>query len=196
MSDAQNVSTAKPKVGGAAYTAPFGTTLPTNAITKLDPVFKSLGYISEDGLTNTNSPDSDSIKAWGGATVAVVDKGKEDTFQYTLIEVLNIDVLKEIYGEDNVKGDLATGISIDAGSDPYEPHVLVFDMILKGGVLKRIVVPSATISEVGDIAYTDEDAIGFETTITATPDATGKSHHDYMQNSKGEDTAPTEEKGE
>ena len=35
MSNVANVSTAKPKVGGAIYSAPLGTTLPTDAITEL-----------------------------------------------------------------------------------------------------------------------------------------------------------------
>jgi len=192
MSDTQNVSTAKPKIEGAIYTAPLGTTLPTDAITKLAAEFKGLGYISEDGLVNTNTPDSDSIKAWGGDTVAVVQKGKEDTFQYTLIEAMNVDVLKEIYGTDNVTGNLETGISIESNSQEYEPHILIFDMILKGGVLKRIVIPNGTISEVGDITYGDEDAVGYETTLTASPDKPGNSHYEYIQ----KPTTPTEEKGE
>ena len=46
MSNVANVSTAKPKVGGAIYSAPLGTTLPVDATTALDVAFKSLGYIS------------------------------------------------------------------------------------------------------------------------------------------------------
>src|SRR5690625_806086 len=139
MSNAQNVSTAKPKVGGAVYSAPLGTTLPVDAATELDAAFKSLGYISEDGLTNENTPESENIKAWGGDTVASVQTGKDDTFTYTLIESTNVDVLKEVYGQDNVSGTLETGITIKANSKEHEEHWLVIDMLLKGGNLKRII---------------------------------------------------------
>lgn len=181
MSDTQNVSTAKPKIGGAIYSAPLGTKLPTDAITAADAAFKALGYISEDGLTNSNSPDSDSIKAWGGDTVSTTQKGKEDSFSYTLIEALNIDVLKEVYGKDNVEGTLDTGISVKANSKEFEPHSLIIDMILKGDVLKRIVIPNGTISEIGDISYVDDDAIGYETTLIASPDEDGNNHYEYMK---------------
>ena len=58
MAQVENVTTAKPKIDGAIYSAPKGTTLPIDAKTALDAAFKPLGYVSEDGLTNSNSPSS------------------------------------------------------------------------------------------------------------------------------------------
>ncbi|WP_125767358.1 phage tail tube protein [Lapidilactobacillus wuchangensis] len=191
MADAKNVSTAKPRVGGAAFTAPLGTKLPIDAVDTLDPAFKELGYISEDGLVNTNTPSSETIKAWGGDVVDSVETEKEDTFKYTLIEALNIAVLKEIYGEDNVTGDLKTVVKIKANAIPLQAHVLVFDMILKDGIVKRIVVPMGKVSEVGDITYADGDALGYETTLTAIPDDTKNTHYEYIQ--KPQADAGTEE---
>lgn len=188
MSNAQNVSTAKPQVGGAVYSAPLDTTLPTDAITELDTAFKSLGYISEDGLTNENTPENENIVAWGGETVASVQTSKEDTFSYTVIESLNIDVLKAVYGADNVTGDLETGIKIKANNKEHEEHCLVIDMILNGGILKRIVIPSGKLSEVGEIEYKDDEAVGYELTIQAIPDKEGNTHYEYIQKPKGNES--------
>lgn len=181
MADSKNVSYGKPKVGGAISVAPLGTTLPTDAVTALNVAFKSLGYVSEDGLNNGISSDTESIQAWGGDTVLSTNKGKEDTFQFNLIEILNLDVLKTVFGSTNVTGTLDTGITIKVNSKPLEEQVIVVDMVLKNAV-KRIVIPDAKVIEVSEITYKDDEAVGYEVKVMAyASDAEGNTHFEYIK---------------
>lgn len=181
MTTAANVSAGKPKIGGAIYTAPVGTPLPTDTTTALDSAFKSLGYVSDEGLTNGTELEVEKIKAWGGDTVLVIQKSKEDTFKYTLIEAKNKDVLGYVYGESNVTGDIDTGLTIKVNNADVPERSIVIDMILRSNTAKRIVIPSCKISEVEDIVYSDEDPIGYGTTVDCTPDAEGNTHYEYIK---------------
>ena len=148
---ASYASTGKPKVAGAIWAAPVGTTLPTTPDGALDNAFEALGYVSEDGVTNDNTPETENIRAWGGDVVLTPVTGRDDSFSFTLIEVLNLAVLKLIYGEENVTGALSTGITISVNNKQLENHSIVIDMILTDDGVKRIVIPSAAVAEVAHV---------------------------------------------
>lgn len=176
-----NVSVGKPATGGAVWRAAAGTTLPTDATTALDAAFKCLGYISDDGVTNENSPESDDVKAWGGDTVQTIQTEKTDTFSFTMIEALNVEVLKAVYGSANVSGTLAEGLTVRANSTEAEEGVWVI-MTRRNNVTHRIVIPNGKISEIGEITYKDDEVVGFNVTLTALPGSDGDTHKEYFQN--------------
>ena len=180
MNTAVNVTAGKPNPAGAISIAPVGTPLPTNTQDTLNAAFKSLGYVSEDGLVNTTNLEVEKIKAWGGDTVLVIQSSKEDTFKYTLIEVKNVEVLKHIYGADNVTGTLETGLTIKVNNTDVDEVSIVVDMIMRDNTAKRIVIPSCKVSAVGDINYKDNEAVGYETTVDCTPDSSGNTHYEYL----------------
>ena len=185
--NASNVSAGKPKVGGAIFTAPLGTQLPTDAISDLSAEWVNVGYISEDGVTNSNSPETDGIKAWGGDIVYNALTEKDDTWQFTMIEITNEEVLKVVYGSENVSGDLANGITVKANNSEQEERAYIIDMVLRGKHLKRVVIARGQVTEVGDVTYKDDDVVGYETTISAHPDeAIGyDTHREYIITAEG-----------
>lgn len=178
--NASNVSAGKPKVTGSIFVAPIGTDLPTNASEALAEAFKGMGYVSDAGVVNGTALETTKIKAWGGDTVLVIQTGKDDTFKFTLIEVKNDNVLKFVYGEDNVIGSLATGLTVKANSKETPEVAIVIDMILSDNTAKRTVIPTAKVTAVDDITYADNSVVGYGTTVSCTPDEDGNTHYEYM----------------
>lgn len=190
MPDKAKVSAGKPKIGGYAFKAPLGTTLPTTALETLDSAFKDAGYISEDGLVNAKTRGTSEIKDWGGETVLNPQTSKTDTFQVTFIEAMNTDMLEAFQGDGNVSGDVNTGLTIRENSDELSNYVWVFEMELNGGYWKRIVIPDAKITETGEVTYKSDEAIAYNGTITAyaSDDIEGDTHREYIQKIPSSDT--------
>lgn len=178
MANVAYVSAAKPKLGGAISYAPTTTTLPTDATTALDAAFVNVGYISEDGVTQGITRDSEEIKAWGGDTVMTSQTDFAETFNFTLYEILNVDVRKAMFGADNVSGALSTGITTLINSTELPAQAWVFDIVYNGAI-SRIVVPYGKVSEVGEVVYADGEPVGYEMTITALPDTSGNCSYEY-----------------
>lgn len=174
------VTAGKPATGGALHVGATTAQLPTATGTALTG-FTALGYISEEGLTNTNTMTSEDKKAWGGDIVLSTQTEKPDKFTCTLIDALDINVLKEIYGASNVSGSLSAGIVVNANSKELPARAWVVDMVMRDGVAKRIVIPNGKISELGEIKYADNDTVGYQITITASPDGDGNTHYEYIK---------------
>lgn len=180
--DATKVSVGKPKVAGAIYRAPLGTALPTDVQTELSAAYKTLGYISEDGVTNSQARTSSEIKAWGGTIIMTTQTDKTDTFKFIAVESLNDEVQKMTFGETNVSTDGNGMTTVRANANELEAAVYIIELALNGA-FRRIVIPNAKVSATGDIVYKDSDVIGYDTTLTALPYAgyDGDTHREFTQ---------------
>ena len=180
--NAANVSTGKPKVGGAIFVAPKGTALPVDATTPLIAAFVNLGYASEDGLVNGTETDTNDIPAWGGDTVLSVQTSYKETFTVNLIETKEA-VLAQYYGPDNVSVDGSGNITVKHNSKTLPEQVAVVEVVLADGRVKRTVIPAAQISDrSGEITYTDGDAIAYPIVWNAKPHSAwdGDTARDYI----------------
>ena len=182
MADVTQVTAGKPKVGGHIFRAPIGTALPTDATTALNEAFIDMGYASEDGMTNNNSPESTTINAWGGTPVLVIQESKEDNFGLTFISAENLEVQKMVYGATNVSGSsFSTGVSVTANAKELEEYSYVIEMIARGNIAHRVVLPKAKPTEIGEITYSDTEALGYEVTLGCAADAAGNTHYEYWK---------------
>ena len=175
---AANVTTGKRRTAGGIYRAPVGTTLPTDASTSLAASFKNVGYISEDGYTNTLTKNVNDIKEWGGETVDSEIQDQKEEFKFKMISSLNTDARKAVYGDANVS-ESSGAITTIVKAGVFGDGVWVIDEAVKGGRLMRTVIPNGKITSIGDIPHKGTEAIGFDVTLTAMYDSTvgGTSKH-------------------
>lgn len=151
-------------VGLTSATAPTLTTSPLTG-------FNDLGYVSDAGVTETRSRDTNDIRAWqGGALVRTLVTSGTLTYQFTLLET-KLETIKLYYGVSSVTQTAAEGSFVMIPTATGGRQSFVIDVV-DGAELIRTYVPQGEVSEVGDKVYVNSEAIGYEVTITAYPDVT------------------------
>ena len=159
-------------VTGGAYVAPEGTTLPTDATTALNAAFEEVGYISEEGVSQSISEDVTDLKAWqNGDVVRKIQTGHDLTYSFTMIETSDV-TLATYYG------NYAAGtVEIDGTQLPHKSWVIE---VADGDDDLRIVIPDGQITERGDLVFQNGDAVGYQITITCFPDDSGVKAYQYV----------------
>lgn len=157
-----------PKVKGVIHWAPLGTALPTTASETLAAAFKSLGGISDAGVTKTQGRDVTKVKDYGGDVIATPQSDYSNTFKVTFVESTNLEVLKAVFGSGNVT-ETANGFIVDENSDPLPKSVFVTDHLLGADGLRRQIAAIAQPTSVGDVVYVHNDIVKYEVTFEAFP---------------------------
>lgn len=160
---AENVRVA---VTGAVMVGPTSAPAPTDADTP-PTGFDDLGYISEDGITETRERSTDQLRAWQNADV-LREVVTEASISYTFRMVeTKAETIALYYGSDvdPLTGSVAIVPARTGGRKSF-----IIDVI-DGTEFIRIYIPSGEVTEVGDQVYASGEAIGYEVTITAYPDS-------------------------
>ena len=170
-------------VTGAIKHAPLGTTLPTlSSISKtgvqLDSAFTGNEYVSEDGLTLTPNISTTDIKDWSGAVVRKVLESFDGQLAWTMIST-NEEAMKTAFGTANVTANAATGnhgtqTRTALGAELPERQEFVF-LMKDGDARIVIVVPEGQVTEVGEVTFASNAAVGWNVTLSCYPDSSGKS---------------------
>lgn len=155
-------------VTGAVSIAPVASTAPVSASASLAVAFKDLGYVSDDGVTETRDRSTDQIKAWQNADVVrTVITESSLTYKATFIETNAVTVGMFYAGTVTPADGSIVVIPATTGGR----HAFVIDVV-DGTNLIRTYIPQGEITEVGDVVYQSGSPVGYEVTISAYPDST------------------------
>jgi len=184
MADSGNIWAATiPADGAAVYAAPLGTALPTSATASLNAAFVDLGWVSEDGVTNSISREVTKHRAWGGEVVKVTQDNYTETVRLTLLES-SAEVLSVVYGDDNVTESGDT-ITVEHSRLMLGRQSFVIDFI-DGDRAGRIVVREGQVTELGDVVYVHRDLTRYEITVDVfKPEAAANAVVAYFDYSAG-----------
>src|SRR5690606_29492691 len=125
---------------------------------------------------------------WGGDIVKVVQSEFSVTYSFTFYESINADVLKAVYGDDNVASTAADTThgnqhAIQVKSDQLPRGPWLFE-VKDGDARIRIHVPVGQITTVGEVTYSDESVIGYPVTVEAFADSNGVQAYTYIDDGK------------
>lgn len=173
---------AKPvNVTGGIKFAPIGTATPTDPTSVLNAAFKELGYVTEDGLKLSHDASDDKIKVWGGVTIRTIRSDYSATITGTLLSTLDVDVLKTVFGDNQVQqksGFIAIKHTADIA--PEKVYIIETKDASTGG-RKRYVVPKGQITVSGDVNLSHKEITGFEVTIEALADKDGVCYWEFVE---------------
>lgn len=152
-------------VDGAVRVAPLLTTAPT-AIDAAWTGSNDLGYISDEGIVESNPITTEKKRAWqNNAVVRTVTTEGESTFAFTMIQT-SAAALKEYYGiaDADIDEDEGSFVSNPGVENPRRSYVLD---IIDGDELIRKYIPDGQVTEKGDISYLSGELVSYPVTLTA-----------------------------
>lgn len=169
---ANTASNVRVGVTGAVYYAALGTTLPST-LTASVSAFTELGYVNEDGITESQPVDNTDVNAWqNGDIVRTIQSSHDLTYQFMLLETSTA-TQSFFYG-----GDPLTATPYKITGEQLDHHAMVID-VLDGSNKRRICIPDGQVVERGDVVYSGNDPVGYEVTVRCFPDSSGTKAYVY-----------------
>lgn len=177
-----NVSTGKGVKGGYIFSAPVTSPLPTDIETPLDEAYECLGFISEDGYTESLSEDSNDMMDMNGDLMDSSGSNRVESGQVTFAEI-KAAVLARQYGEGNVT-DKDGIIAVKHNGDSHPTFRYVLELVLKNGRRWRKTVPFGQSSELDDLNIAVTELCQRPITIKYITDEDGNTAYDYIESTE------------
>lgn len=159
-------------IDSAVSVGPVGTTAPTTPTAALNASFVELGWISDDGLTETRDLQSDQKRAWqGGAVVRTVRTSDTRRFKFVAWETNKtvMGLMRPGSTPSTSTGVTTTQVKAYTGQDI---RAWVIDQ-RDGAINVRKIIPTGEVVEVGDIVSQNGEIVAYEMTVECYPDSNG-----------------------
>ncbi len=156
-------------VTGNLYTAPKGTTPPTDVTAAWGTGWVDLGYLSEDGFVITPTTDSTDIMVWQSlAAVRKLMTSRTLELKFTLMQHdANTFTLAMGGGTITKTGSAPNTVYTYTAPAAGDVDERMFGLEWRDGSLTyRFVFPRGVVTDVGDIAFLRTDAVKFELTAS------------------------------
>lgn len=151
-------------VTGRVYTAPVGTTLPTDVTTPLEAAFVEVGHISEDALTESLEISTEVLRSWQRPIgIRTLTTEVAWTFQFVMLETSPLN-LELYYG--GAQTTVAGGVATTA--IPAWPQATAKAMVIEiedGDIITRFALPKVEIGERGEVNHVNTAGTAYDVTV-------------------------------
>lgn len=173
---AGNITVGAPTEGGCVWTSfADAPTFPSDATTAMKTLtdFVSLGEVSENGYTESESLSTTNHKGWHNKTMLTSIDEDTKTVKIEFLEVARVAVAKLRYGVNNVEVNEDGSIkAVTPGTYDGKARPLIIDELMSDGRLRRTIIRKAVISSFDDIAHQNGSLLtyGMELTVNEPDD--------------------------
>jgi hypothetical protein len=164
MPNSENVYIPGPTPGGYAWVGGDGAVLPTDSATELEG-FIDLGFLDENGYSETQARENQDLKAFGGVVVKSKQTSYAATFKMVFLEMSDT-VLKLVYGPDKVEGS-GNDTVVTGSAKELPERTFVIETLLDDTTKERLVIPRGKITSIDEIVYNAKDPVKYGVTISA-----------------------------
>lgn len=176
--DGFNAEAARVGVTGRIDIAALEAALPTDMSalpTTGADAFTNLGYISDDGVTESRDEDNQEFVPWQeNAAIRYEITKSIVTLQFTLWQstLATAGFFFGVKASDMYKAADGTVFFDEKGKPDMGRHVVVLTVVDKS-YARRLALPAAQVTERGDITYKSDEMIGYDITLTGFPGPDG-----------------------
>ncbi|MCV7226059.1 hypothetical protein [Mycolicibacterium komossense] len=158
------------QTAGGLYIAPYGTELPTDVDEPLDAAFKSLGYVSSDGVTISIDGSTTPIEVWSGESIGSLRDKFQIDYSMSLYQVLSPHVNAAIFGDGSVTTAAATSqhgnrMKVAISSRMPKIATLILDAFFEDKAIRQV-AEFVQMSDIDDITLVHNEPMAFQPTFT------------------------------